>query len=337
MEVRGEHASRGHRHQAGQGKVRIAGSERLAEGRALPLRRVGASRLRLSQATMISLLYLAPSLIIFGIFVFYPLFKSIYLSLFASDPFGRGTGVYVGLKQYQIALTSPSYRDGLKVTVLYTLYTVPLGILLALGLAVLANVRVRGIAFFRTAYAIPIGVSVAASSLTFGLFFNPSSGVLNYILRGFGIAPIEWLTQPRSALWAIAILSIWVGLGFNFIVLLSGLQSIPEELYESARIDGASNLRLFTAITLPLLSPTLFFVLVVSIISAFQSFTQIDLLTKGGPAGATNVVVYSIYRDAFVNFRSGYASVQAVILFVILLILTLIQFLVIERRVVHYS
>jgi sn-glycerol 3-phosphate transport system permease protein len=321
--------------------VRLAGGERLAgEGGAtgaLTARRARVVRLRSTQATLISLFYLLPSLIVFGIFVFYPLFKSIYLSLFASDPFGRGTGVYVGLKQYQIALTSPSYRDGLKVTVLYTLYTVPLGILLALGLAVLANVRVRGIAFFRTAYAIPIGVSVAASSLTFGLFFNPSSGVLNYILQGFGIPPIAWLTQPRSALWAIAILSIWVGLGFNFIVLLSGLQSIPEELYESARIDGAGNFRIFTAITVPLLSPTLFFVLVVSIIGAFQSFTQIDLLTKGGPANATNVVVYSIYRDAFVNFRSGYASVQAVILFAILLILTLIQFLVIERRVVHYS
>jgi len=240
------------------------------------------------------------------------------------------------LKQYGIALHSPTYREGLKVTVLYTLYTVPLGILVALGLAVLANARVRGIAFFRTAFAVPIGVSVAASALTFALFFNPSSGVLNYLLRSVGLPPVSWLTQPSSALWAIAILSIWVGLGFNFIVILSGLQSIPEDLYESAKIDGASSFRIFSAITLPLLSPTLFFVLVVSIIGAFQSFTQIDLLTKGGPANSTNVVVYSIYRDAFVNFNSGYASVQAVILFVIILVLTLIQFLFIERRV-YYS
>jgi len=298
--------------------------------------RARASRIRATQATLISLLYLIPSLIVFGAFIFYPLFKSIYLSLFASDPFGRGNGIYVGLKQYGIALHSPTYREGLKVTVLYTLYTVPLGILVALGLAVLANARVRGIAFFRTAFAVPIGVSVAASALTFALFFNPSSGVLNYLLRSVGLPPVSWLTQPSSALWAFAILSIWVGLGFNFIVILSGLQSIPEDLYESAKIDGASSFRIFSAITLPLLSPTLFFVLVVSIIGAFQSFTQIDLLTKGGPANSTNVVVYSIYRDAFVNFNSGYASVQAVILFVIILVLTLIQFLFIERRV-YYS
>ncbi len=297
---------------------------------------IRSTRLRTTQATLISLLYLLPSLIIFCIFVFYPLFKSIYLSLFASDPFGRGTGIFVGLKQYGIALRSEKYHDGLKVTVLYTLYTVPLGILLALGLAVLANVRVRGIAFFRTAYAIPIGVSVAATALTFSLFFNPTSGILNYFLRLVGLPPVSWLTQPSSALWAIAILSIWAGLGFNFIILLSGLQGIPEELYESARIDGASNFRIFTNVTVPLLSPTLFFVLIVSIINAFQSFTQIDLLTKGGPANATNVVVYSIYRDAFVNFNSGYASVQAVILFVIILILTIIQFFFIERRV-HYA
>ena len=299
-------------------------------------RRVQPSRLRATQATLISLLYLLPSLIVFGVFVFYPLFKSIYLSLFASDPFGRGNGIFVGLKQYGIALNSEAYREGLKVTVLYTLYTVPLGIVLALGLAVLANVRARGIGFFRTAYAIPVGVSVAASALTFSLLFNPSSGVLNFLLRSVGLPPVSWLTQPDSALWAIATLSIWVGLGFNFIVLLSGLQGIPEELYESAKIDGAGTLRIFTAITMPLLSPTLFFVLIISIIGAFQSFTQIDLLTKGGPANATNVVVYSIYRDAFINFNSGYASVQAVILFVIILVLTLIQFLVIERKV-HYS
>lgn len=319
--------------------MRLAGSEQLKgdRGATETLRqRARASRIRATQATLISLLYLLPSLIAFGAFVFYPLFKSIYLSLFASDPFGRGNGIYVGLKQYGIALNSPTYREGLKITVLYTLYTVPLGILVALGLAVLANARVRGISFFRTAFAVPIGVSVAASALTFALFFNPSSGVLNYLLRSIGFQPVSWLTQPSSALWAIAILSIWVGLGFNFIVILSGLQSIPEDLYESAKIDGAGSFRIFSAITLPLLSPTLFFVLVVSIIGAFQSFTQIDLLTKGGPANSTNVVVYSIYRDAFINFNSGYASVQAVILFVIILILTLIQFLFIERRV-HYS
>lgn len=307
-----------------------------AAGRALVAPRARGSRLRGAQATLISLLYLLPSLVIFAVFVFYPLGKSIYLSFYASNPFGLSTGVYVGLKQYQIALTSPTYRNGLLVTVMYTLYTVPLGLLVALALASLANARVRGISVFRTIYALPIGVSVAATALIFALFYNPQAGVLNYFLRALGLSGVQWLTQPRSALWAVAIVSIWIGLGFNFIILLSGLQGIPEELYESARLDGASGFRLFRSITLPLLSPTLFFVLVVSVIDAFQSFAQIDLLTKGGPAGATDVVVYGIYRDAFVNSRAGYASTQAIILFGILLVLTAIQFLVIERRV-HYA
>jgi ABC-type sugar transport system permease subunit len=307
-----------------------------APARAFSLPAFRTSRLRTAQATLISLLYLAPSLIVFGTFVFYPLLKSIYLSLYASSPFSFSTGIFVGLKQYQIALNSPSYRQGLMVTLLYTVYTVPLGILIALALATLSNVRVRGIGLFRTIYALPIGVSVGASSIVFLLLYNARAGVINYFLTSLNLPAVDWLTQPRSALWAVAILSIWGGIGFNFIVLLSGLQGIPEELYESARIDGATNWRIFRSVTLPLLMPTLFFVLVVSTIAAFQSFAQIHILTKGGPADATNVVVYSIYREAFFNFQTGYASAQAVILFGILMVLTAIQFLVIERRV-HYS
>jgi sn-glycerol 3-phosphate transport system permease protein len=320
--------------------MRLANGESLVseQGTARATARTVASsaRARARRETAVSLLYLVPSLVVFGVFIFYPLFKSIYLSLFASDPFGLGSTPFVGLKQYQIALRSQSYRDGLGVTLLYTLYTVPLGILIALGLAVLANLRVRGIGFFRTVYALPIGVSVGATSIVFLLLYNSRAGVLNYFLTSLGLPAIEWLTEPRAALWAVAILSIWAGIGFNFIVLLSGLQGIPEELYESARIDGATNLRIFRSVTLPMLMPTLFFVLIVSTISAFQSFAQIHILTQGGPANATSVVVYSIYREAFFNFQTGYASAQAVILFVIILILTAIQFLVVERRV-HYA
>lgn len=291
--------------------------------------------LKQAQATAISLLYLLPSLVAFTLFVFYPLLKSIWLSLYADSPFGGISDTFIGVRQYRDALTSSGYRSALGVTLLYTLYTVPLGIIVALLLAVLGNARLRGISAFRVGFAITIGVSVAAGSVIFSLLYNPSSGVLNYFLSRFGLPPIQWLTQTGSALWAIAILSIWLTLGFNFTVLLSGLQGIPEELYESARIDGATGGRLFFSITLPLLSPTLFFVSVISIISAFQSFAQIDILTKGGPAGATNVVVYSIYREAFFNFRAGAASAQAVILFLILVVLTGIQFRSLEGRVFY--
>jgi sn-glycerol 3-phosphate transport system permease protein len=292
------------------------------------------SAARQVQATLISLLYLLPSLVAFTIFVFYPLIKSIWISMHADNPFG-GLSDFIGLEQYRNALTSSDYRNALKVTLLYTLYTVPLGIVVALLLATLANVRVRGVSLFRVAFAITIGVSVAAAGVIYALLYNKSAGVFNYFLTSVHLHPVDWLTSTRAALWAIAILEIWLRLGFNFIVLLSGMQGIPEELYESARIDGAGSTRTFLNITLPLLSPSLFFVAVISVISAFQSFAQIDLLTKGGPAGATNVVVYSIYRDAFFNFHTGYASAQAVILFIILVVLTAIQFRGLESRVTY--
>lgn len=312
---------------AGQAKHAAAGTPWVGAAR--------GRRTRAAQATLISLLYLLPSLVVFVVFAFYPLVKSVYLSLYASNPFGYGAGVFVGLEQYRIALTSESYRNALVVTLLYTLYTVPLGLVIALALALLGNARVRGIAIFRTGYALPVSVSVAAGALIFLLLYNPSAGVLNYFLTSLGLPAVQWLTRPRPALWAVSLITIWSTLGFNFILLLSGLQGIPEELYESARLDGADGPRLFWYLTLPLLSPSLFFVLVVSTINAFQSFAQIDLLTRGGPVDATNVVVYSIYRDAFVNSRTGYASAQAMILFVILLALTGLQFKVLERRVVY--
>ncbi len=292
-------------------------------------------RIRTLQATIVSLLYLLPSLIAFTIFVFYPVIKSVWISLHADNPFGGTSDIFVGLDQYKSALSSDGYRNSLKVTFLYALYTVPLGLLVALLLAVMANLRLRAISVFRVAFAITIGVSVGAGAVIFALLYNPSTGALNYFLTRLGLPPIQWLTHTNSALWAIAIGTIWLGLGFNFTILLSGLQGIPEELYESAKIDGASPARMFFNVTLPLLSPTLFFVSVISVIAAFQSFAQIDILTKGGPASSSNVVVYSIYRDAFFNFHSAYASAQAVILFVILVALTGIQFKSLEGRVFY--
>jgi sn-glycerol 3-phosphate transport system permease protein len=298
-------------------------------------RTASGARLRGVQATLISLLYLLPSLVAFAIFVFYPVLKSIWISLHADNPFGGTSDIFVGLDQYKSALSSDSYRNSLKITFLYALYTVPLGLLAALLLAVMANLRLRAISVFRVAFAITIGVSVGAGAVIFALLYNPSVGTLNYLLSLVGLPAIQWLTHTNTALWAIAIGTIWLGLGFNFTILLSGLQGIPEELYESAKIDGASPARMFFNVTLPLLSPTLFFVSVISVIAAFQSFAQIDILTKGGPAGSTNVVVYSIYRDAFFNFHSAYASAQAVILFVILVALTGVQFKSLGGRVFY--
>jgi sn-glycerol 3-phosphate transport system permease protein len=281
------------------------------------------------------LAYLAPSLILFAAFVFIPLAQSIYLSFFNT----RATGVittFAGLDHYVELLSSPAFRTGLLATTLFAAYTVPFGIALGLVLAVLLNQRLRGINVFRTMMSSTIAISAAVGALIWLLLLNPSLGLLNYILSLVGVRGPEWLIQPAFAIIAVSITTIWLTLGTNIIVLLAGLQGVPEEIYEAARLDGARGLGMFTRITMPMVSPSLFFLLVVDTIAVLQAFTQIHLLTRGGPVDATRVLVYSIYQDAFQNFQFGYASAQAVILFLLVMALTLIQFRFVERRV-HYQ
>ena len=283
----------------------------------------------------IGLAYLAPSLILFAAFVFIPLAQSIVLSFFNT----RATGVattFAGLDHYIELLTSPAFRTGLLATTLFAVYTVPIGIAFGLVLAVMLNQRLRGINVFRTMMSSTIAISAAVGALIWLLLLNPSLGLLNYILSLVGIPGPDWLIQPTTAIIAVAMTTIWLTLGTNIIVLLAGLQGVPEEIYEAARLDGARGLRMFTRITMPMVSPSLFFLLVVDTIAVLQAFTQIHLLTRGGPVDATRVLVYSIYQDAFQNFQFGFASAQAVILLVLVMALTLIQFRFVERRV-HYQ
>lgn len=279
--------------------------------------------------------YLAPAAIILIIFVFYPLVRSIYLSLFETD-FMAQPIFFTGLDQYKELLSAPRFYESLKVTFLFTIYTVPLALIVAIPVALLGNLRVRGITVYRTIFISSIAVSTAIASVIWTWMFAPTTGVTNDILRLLGIAPIRWLQDPGLALIAVSIATVWKGLGLNVLFLLAGLQSVPEELLEAARIDGANNWRVFRRITLPLLSPTIFFLLVVGTIDAFRSFAQIHIMTQGGPLRSTSILVYSIYRAAFINFRFSYASTQAVTLFLIVLALTLIQLRVGEKRV-HYQ
>ena len=283
----------------------------------------------------IGLAYLGPSLILFAAFVFIPLAQSIFLSFFNT----RATGVattFAGLDHYIELLTSPAFRTGLLATTLFAVYTVPIGIALGLVLAVMLNQRLRGINVFRTMMSSTIAISAAVGALIWLLLLNPSLGLLNYILSLVGVPGPDWLIQPTTAIIAVSMTTIWLTLGTNIIVLLAGLQGVPEEIYEAARLDGARGLRMFTRITMPMVSPSLFFLLVVDTIAVLQAFTQIHLLTRGGPVDATRVLVYSIYQDAFQNFQFGYASAQAVILLLLVMALTLIQFRFVERRV-HYQ
>ena len=283
----------------------------------------------------VGLAYLSPALFIFIAFVFIPLGRTFYISLFNN----RSTGVlttFNGLDHYIDLITSATFRSSLVATGLFALYTVPIGIALGLVLAVLLNQRLRGISVFRTMMASTIAISAAVGSLIWLLLFNPSLGLLNYVLSLVGVRGPEWLIQPTIAIIAVSITTIWLTLGTNIIVLLAGLQGIPEEIYEAARLDGARGARMFTRITVPMVSPSLFFLLVVDTVAVLQAFTQIHLLTRGGPVDATRTLVYSIYLDAFQNFQFGFASAESVVLFVLIMVLTIIQFRFVERRV-HYQ
>ena len=283
----------------------------------------------------IGLAYLSPALFIFVVFVFVPLGKTFYLSFYNTRSTGAIT-TFNGIDHYIDLLTSETFRSTLLATALFALYTVPVGIALGLILAVLLNQRLRGISVFRTMMASTIAISAAVGSLIWLLLFNPSLGLLNYVLSLVGVRGPDWLIQPTIAIIAVSITTIWLTLGTNIIVLLAGLQGIPEEIYEAARLDGARGARMFTRITVPMVSPSLFFLVVVDTIAVLQSFTQIHLMTRGGPVDATRALVYSIYLDAFQNFQFGFASAESVVLFVLIMALTIIQFRFVER-LVHYQ
>ncbi|MGW3229953.1 carbohydrate ABC transporter permease [Kitasatospora sp. NPDC001095] len=281
--------------------------------------------------------FLLPSLVVFVLFIGYPLGRTVYLSGHANDLFGAPSR-YVGTKHYTDLFASADFGRTLTTTALFTLITVVPGVLGALALVLLLENRIRGVRLLRSAFALPFAFSVASASVVFAVFFNPASGVLNGLLSHVGLGPVGWLTDSRYALFSVAVTTVWMNLGYNVLVLSAGIGSIPGEVVEAARIDGASGLRLARSITIPMLGPNLFFLTVVSTVHALQSFGQIHILTKGGPDGSTRTLVYSVYEKAFAYGSSdfGTASAQALVLLVVVLACTAVQFGVLERKV-HYA
>ncbi len=274
--------------------------------------------------------YLIPCMLVFGIFLFYPFFKTIYLSLFLTDRMGQAK-IFVGMQNYIDLLTSESFRNSLKVTLIFVVIVVIGGMFLGLVAAVLCNKAFPGIRAFSTAYALPMAIASSSAAMIFQIMLHPTVGIVNK-LTGLDI---NWLNDPDTALVCVAILTAWLNSGINFLYFSAGLGNIDETIYERASVDGASSVQQFFSLTLPGLSPIMFYTLVVNIIQAFQSFGQIKILTEGGPDEATNVIVYSIYRDAFFNYRFGSAAAQSVILFIIIMIITLIMFRL-EKKGVSY-
>ena len=274
--------------------------------------------------------YLIPCMLVFAIFLFYPFFKTIYLSLFLTDRMGQAK-IFVGMQNYIDLLTSESFRQSLKVTLIFVVIVVIGGMLLGLIAAVLCNKAFPGIRAFSTAYALPMAIASTSAAMIFQIMLHPTVGIINK-LTGLDI---NWLNDPDTALICVAILTAWLNSGINFLYFSAGLGNIDETIYERASVDGASSVQQFFSLTLPGLSPIMFYTLVVNIIQAFQSFGQINILTQGGPDGATNVIVYSIYRDAFFNYRFGSAAAQSVILFIIIMLITLVMFRL-EKKGVNY-
>lgn len=284
---------------------------------------------------LVALPYLAPSLILFTIFVFYPLIRSIVLSTYATNSIGQMTR-FVGTRYYGRLLESSEYLNSLMVTVRFVLYTVPGVLLVSLTLATLGNLRLKGIAAYRIAFALTLAISGATAALLFQFLYHPVLGAFNYLLDLLHLPRVGWLIDPNVALFSVSVPRIWLQAGFATVVILAGMQGISEELFEAAKIDGAGFWASWRHITFPLVTPSLFFLLVVTTLNAFQTFTEVNVLTKGGPVDATQVVVHEIYRSFYFNGQYGFASAQALVLFVIMLILTIIQFGVIEKRV-HYA
>jgi len=319
------------------------------------------ARQRYWQETLEAYLFLLPATVIIALFHFLPIFYAFYVSL------NKWTIIqerFIGLDNYVRLLRDVEFWQSLGVTIWFVLGTVPTSLVLGLIVAVLLFQNIRGRGIFRTLYFLPNITSVVAAAVVWGWIFNTQYGVFNYFLELVGLPALRWLQEPRGlfelmaeplgmtlpswasgpslALCAITIMTIWSSVGFNMIIFLAGLGNIPRELYEAARMDGATEWEVFRRITLPLLSPTTFFLLIISVIRAFQAFNQIYTMTirngpAGGPLNTTRTVTVYIINTAFLggNPKIGYASAAAFILFFIILGLTVLQFRTAEGRVYY--
>jgi multiple sugar transport system permease protein len=308
-----------------------------SHARAAALRPSGArlDRTRRRRNMRDALLFLSPTLIIFSTFILFPVLFSFYLSFHSWNMFGTEVN-YVGIENYARMFQSPEFWSVLWNTTVYTIGTVPLNMLLALAVAVVLEKKIRGKRFLRAAFFTPVIVSWVAAAVIWKWVFDPNFGPLNYLLGFIGIDPINWTNDPTAAMAGLIMVGVWKTFGINMILFSAGLAGIPDHYYEAADIDGAGAWRKFMHITLPLLMPTTFFIMVMSIIGSFQVFDVVFVMTSGGPLGSTKVLVFELYEHAFKFFDMGYASAIAYVLFGLIFVLTLIQVRFFKNRV-HYS
>jgi ABC-type sugar transport system permease subunit len=284
---------------------------------------------------VLAYLLLLPALVVFGAFTFYPFLKNFKLALYQNPPYPGLPSRYVGLHQVGSVLGSTAFHQSLVSTLLFVLMVVPIGLFGGLLLALVAHRQIKGMAIYRTIFSSTVVSSVAVAAVIFGTLMDPVVGLLPWL----GLNPHPAILEnPTWALPAVSLIAVWQFLGLSFIIMTAGLQSLPEEVLEAARLDGAGSWTMFWRVTVPLLSPTLFFGLVVGTIYAFQSFGQIDILIGPQNSGFThtNVLLYFIYQTLSIQDDPGVAAVLSIVLFAILLTLTVLQLRFLERRV-HYA
>lgn len=296
-----------------------------------------SSRSKQLKSFLEGMAYLVPSLLILGIFVFVPIITSFQLSLNRIAPFGNQM-IYVGFENYERLLRDPDYWNSLRVTIWFMVGTVIAGVSISVVLAIMLSYPLRRLSWLhRLLIFLPIVISSAVTGVLFRWLYHPVVGYLNYALSVVGIDGPNWLTSRSWALIAVMMAVIWRQLGFNVIIALAGVQNIDESYYEAAKVDGANLFQRIRHITIPLLSPTLFFLLIINVIYSLQTFAEINILTDGGPGQATNTLLYSIYVDAFIGTPlRGYASAQAYLLFIFILFISYIQFKGFGSKV-HYQ
>jgi len=268
--------------------------------------------------------FLSPWLISFLVFGLYPIVASFVLSFRDYSPLAPDASRFIGLANYAEALHDGTFWHALGNTLFFTFGTLPFTTAIALGLAVCLDRAFPGRTIFRAGFFLPTVVSVVVLSIVFRALYSPA-GPLDGVLHALGVTPPRWLLDPHTALPSIMAMDVWAASGYYMVIFLAGLKSIPEELYESAALDGAGAWRRFVGITLPMLRPTFLFVLVVNTIRSLQIFTEVFVMTRGGPLDSTLTVVYYLYDQAFYRFRLGYASAVAYLLFAVTLAISLLQ------------
>lgn len=287
------------------------------------------------RAALWALFFLGPNLILFLIFTAYPVGYGLYISLYNYSILKPKE--WVGLQNYDRFVNDPKTPDLIWRTIYYAVGTTIPAVVLPLVIAVLLNNAGGATKFFRTLYILPIVTSAVAAAAVWKWLYARDFGLINYVVRKAGGQPIDWLYSLQWAMPAVIVMSVWLLIPFNVILYTAGLQEVPRDLYDAAAVDGASSFQQFRSVTLPMITPTIFFVLLITMIGVLVGgFDVINVLTQGGPLQSTNILIYDIYKNAFENFRMGYASAQAYVLFLAVLIITLVNW-GLQKRWVHYG